>query len=68
MSALLALLLASTPAYETFLRSGRTYPNSDRVQRILTDDWLATGGRARRCPVAEGTTHRSPVFGAAGTQ
>jgi len=55
MSALLALLLG-------------TYPNSDRVQRILTDDWLATGGRARRCPVAEGTTHRCPVFGAAGTQ
>jgi len=50
MSALLALLLASTPAYETFLRSDRTYPNSDRVQRILTDDWLATGGKGSTVP------------------
>ena len=37
MSALLALLLG-------------TYPNSDRVQRILTDDWLATGGKGSTVP------------------
>ncbi len=34
-----------TRAYETFLLSCRTYPNADRVQRILTDYWRATGGK-----------------------
>ena len=36
---------AGTRAYETYLLSCRTYPNSDRVQRILTDYWRATGGK-----------------------
>jgi hypothetical protein len=27
------------------LLSCRTYPNADRVQRILTDYWRATGGK-----------------------
>jgi tetratricopeptide (TPR) repeat protein len=36
---------AGTRAYETYLLSCRTYPNADRVQRILTDYWRATGGR-----------------------
>ncbi len=34
-----------TRAYETYLLSCRTYPNADRVQRILTDYWRATGGK-----------------------
>ena len=41
---------AGTQAYETFLLSCRTYPNSDRVQRILTDYWLATGGKGSTVP------------------
>ena len=36
---------AGTQAYETYLLSCRTYPNADRVQRILTDYWRATGGK-----------------------
>ena len=36
---------AGTRAYETYLLSCRTYPNADRVQRILTDYWRATGGK-----------------------
>jgi hypothetical protein len=36
---------AGTQAYETYLLSCRTAPNTDRVQRILTDFWLATGGK-----------------------
>lgn len=32
-------------AYETFLLSCRKTPNSDRVQRILVDYWLKTGGK-----------------------
>lgn len=36
---------AGTRAYETFLLSCRTYPNADRVQRILTEYWHATGGK-----------------------
>jgi cytochrome c-type biogenesis protein CcmH/NrfG len=32
-------------AYETFLLSCRTTPNTDRVQRILVDYWLKTGGK-----------------------
>jgi tetratricopeptide (TPR) repeat protein len=34
-----------TRVYETYLLSCRTAPNADRVQRILTDFWLATGGK-----------------------
>ena len=41
---------AGTRAYETYLLSCRTYPNSDRVQRILTDYWRATGGKADPTP------------------
>jgi hypothetical protein len=33
-------------AYETYLLSCRSSPNTDRVQRILTDYWLKTGGKA----------------------
>jgi hypothetical protein len=36
---------SGTRAYETYLLSCRTYPNADRVQRILTDYWRATGGK-----------------------
>lgn len=36
---------AGTRAYETYLLSCRTHPNADRVQRILTDYWRATGGK-----------------------
>ena len=36
---------SGTQAYETYLLSCRTYPNADRVQRILTDYWRATGGK-----------------------
>lgn len=36
---------AGTRAYETYLLSCRTYPNADRVQRILTEYWRATGGK-----------------------
>ncbi|HXX32074.1 MAG TPA: hypothetical protein VEJ89_15340 [Myxococcaceae bacterium] len=32
--------------YETYLFSCRRSPNTDRVQRILTDYWLKTGGRS----------------------
>jgi cytochrome c-type biogenesis protein CcmH/NrfG len=32
-------------AYETYLLSCRSAPNADRVQRILTDYWLKTGGK-----------------------
>ena len=41
---------AGTKAYETYLLSCRTYPNADRVQRILTDYWRATGGKADLTP------------------
>ena len=41
---------AGTQAYETYLLSCRTYPNTDRVQRILTDYWRATGGKADPTP------------------
>ena len=41
---------AGTRAYETYLLSCRTYPNSDRVQRILTDYWRATGGKDDTTP------------------
>jgi len=34
-------------AYETFLLSCRTTPNTDRVQRILVDYWLKTGGKTQ---------------------
>jgi cytochrome c-type biogenesis protein CcmH/NrfG len=37
--------VAGTRAYETYLLSCRTHPNADRVQRILTDYWRATGGK-----------------------
>jgi hypothetical protein len=39
-----------TRAYETYLLSCRTAPNADRVQRILTDFWLATGGKDTPVP------------------
>lgn len=39
-----------TRAYETYLLSCRTYPNADRVQRILTDYWRATGGKGDPSP------------------
>jgi hypothetical protein len=32
-------------AYETYLLSCRKAPNTDRVQRILTDYWAKTGGK-----------------------
>ena len=32
-------------AYETFLLSCRSAPNTDRVQRILVDYWRKTGGK-----------------------
>jgi hypothetical protein len=32
-------------AYETYLLSCRSSPNTDRVQRILTDYWLKSGGK-----------------------
>lgn len=32
-------------AYETYLLSCRKSPNTDRVQRILTDYWTKTGGK-----------------------
>ena len=41
---------SGTRAYETYLLSCRTYPNADRVQRILTDYWRATGGKADPTP------------------
>jgi hypothetical protein len=31
--------------YETYLLSCRSAPNTDRVQRILADYWLKTGGK-----------------------
>jgi len=34
-------------AYETYLLSCRRSPNTDRVQRILTDYWLKTSGKPR---------------------
>lgn len=34
-------------AYETYLLSCRRSPNTDRVQRILTDYWLKTSGSPR---------------------
>jgi len=34
-------------AYETYLLSCRRSPNTDRVQRILTDYWLKTSGKQR---------------------
>ena len=36
---------AGARAYETFLLSCRKTPNTDRVQRILVDYWLKTGGK-----------------------
>jgi hypothetical protein len=41
---------AGTRAYETYLLSCRTYPNADRVQRILTDYWRATDGKGDPTP------------------
>jgi len=41
---------SGTRAYETYLLSCRTYPNADRVQRILTDYWRATGGKDDPAP------------------
>lgn len=41
---------AGTRAYETYLLSCRSAPNADRVQRILTDFWLATGGKETPVP------------------
>jgi hypothetical protein len=37
---------AGAQAYETYLLSCRKAPNTDRVQRILTDYWAKTGGKA----------------------
>ena len=37
---------AGAQAYETFLLSCRSAPNTDRVQRILVDYWRKTGGKA----------------------
>ena len=42
--------VSGTRAYETYLLSCRTYPNADRVQRILTDYWRATGGKEDPAP------------------
>jgi hypothetical protein len=42
--------VSGTRAYETYLLSCRTYPNADRVQRILTDYWRATGGKGDPSP------------------
>jgi hypothetical protein len=41
---------SGTRAYETYLLSCRTHPNADRVQRILTDFWRATGGKDDPAP------------------
>ena len=51
---------AGTRAYETYLLSCRTYPNADRVQRILSDYWRATGGKDDPSPPTLRGTSRPP--------
>ena len=60
MSTLLLLLLPSTPVLEAELDSqtreddelppASILPYAPRVQRILTDYWLATGGKGSTAP------------------
>ncbi len=54
--------VSGTRAYETYLLSCRTYPNADRVQRILTDYWRATGGKGDPRLDAEGNKPAARLF------